>query len=343
MRYEKLLEEFRSVSSNPSSIEPTVFDICGNSHYENVVSNVLQFYLDSSGPHNLGDLVVSSLIKAASLDDKISDNQFTVEREVRTKNGKFIDLLLTNDSTCIVVENKIYADLYNDLREYLECGYARASEVFGLVLSPFKLQVEHPNFILVTYTEFFKELRSQYGNYLNQPRMKYLSLLFDLVENIERITMGTQFQNEDFLQFVKENNDEVQRLSSELKRFHDDLRRQVKSVIQFVSDKELKSVEKQFPWRNLPELYDIAVTDFCVDGVIVALDAKLSVNGWEFGLFYRNPGNGEKVGVGELCEAKGFKGNLIGTEFVLNDTLGLQASVQEVGERISEIVKAFSD
>lgn len=97
----------------------TYFDICGYPHYENVVSNVLAFFFDPFKPHELKNTCIEALIHISNPEIENIDEVWEVDREVRTDKGTFIDILIKNDDYVVLIENKVYADLYNDLEGYL--------------------------------------------------------------------------------------------------------------------------------------------------------------------------------------------------------------------------------
>jgi hypothetical protein len=61
-----LLDEF---SKLPDRVKrrPTLMEIAGYPHYENVCSNILAFYLDPEEPHGLGTLVLDALTRVRNI------------------------------------------------------------------------------------------------------------------------------------------------------------------------------------------------------------------------------------------------------------------------------------
>ncbi|MGP1438822.1 MAG: PD-(D/E)XK nuclease family protein, partial [Treponema sp.] len=135
--YEKLLKDFSLVPKKQEK-DATFLEICGLSSNENISSNILSFFFDSEREHKLKDLFANSLIKIiiekTNKDIIYSDICFHCAREVVTKNNKRIDLLITNKDITILIENKIWAPLYNDLDEYFE-HIKDYKTPYGVVLS----------------------------------------------------------------------------------------------------------------------------------------------------------------------------------------------------------------
>ena len=98
-----------------------VFDICGIEHYETKHSAILAAFLTPSGTHGLGKTFLQTFLDKVLPDSncEISESA-TVRTEVpvdsnmnETSNpDSRIDILIEDSAykTCIVVENKIYAD-----------------------------------------------------------------------------------------------------------------------------------------------------------------------------------------------------------------------------------------
>jgi hypothetical protein len=113
--YEDLIQAYSQLNNKKDTVhQETIFDICRFPHYENVISNVLAFFFDETKPHGLGSMLVNALLQTIQHTSADDTGGWLVEREVRTSSGKFIDLVLQNDNLVIIIENKVWAGLYND-------------------------------------------------------------------------------------------------------------------------------------------------------------------------------------------------------------------------------------
>src|SRR5215210_3875791 len=109
-----LLDEFGKL---PDRIErpQTFMVIAGYPHYENVCSNFLAFFFDPEGAHGLGSLFLDALCEALGLEAREigSGGNVSIRREVNTEAGNRIDILITSDSFAVLIENKIFAAVFN--------------------------------------------------------------------------------------------------------------------------------------------------------------------------------------------------------------------------------------
>ena len=338
--FESLVEQFKLDSTiTTERPEKNIFDICGFPHYEVVVSNILAFFFDSNEKHHLNELFVKSLIDSG-VPGEINDFQFNVEREVRTDKGGFIDILLYNETHCLVIENKIFASLYNDLDDYLK--YAedyKGVKPIGIVLSLYNININHPRFINITYSIFVKNLKKNLGFYLSNGHNKFIFLLLELISNLEYLYSAEVSMDNNFVEFLKNNKEAVVSLAKKLKNFHDDLRTLVKQVNTIVKTQTNTTDIKQWAYRELPELFDVAVSDFKLsNGVDLAIASIVDINGWEFQIFVRRD-NGIQFNLAAYCTEKGLTGNMQENRFILEKHYGLDTQPEEIAKEIVEIIK----
>jgi hypothetical protein len=233
---------------------PTFFSIAGFPHYENVMSNVYQFFFDTDNPHGLGSLFIDALSDV--LTTKIartpwSEHAFQrafARRELRTDNEKRLDILLHNSSveddwqnasTVILIENKVYHWLANDLGEYWQFVEKQNSscQKIGIVLG---LKIENipatwrDNWVPVTHLELAHAIEKRLGQLIYCAEPRYVTLLLELIENIKTMTA----QKEGF---------------SELSRFYMSNRAEVMRVV--AARHELLELIPKEVGRLLPEEY----------------------------------------------------------------------------------------
>src|SRR5205823_2033066 len=112
-------------------------ELAGYPHYENVVSNLLAFFLLPTGQHQMRNLMLGSLLKCLDIEAELSS--VAVEREIATTSGR-IDLLITSDTHVILIENKIYHHADNnpfaDYANYVRGKHSNKIQKL-VVLTPF--------------------------------------------------------------------------------------------------------------------------------------------------------------------------------------------------------------
>ena len=96
----------------------SLMDITGIKHHENMWSDIYKFFFLENEQHQMGDLFIRSLEELIGLNHFLSD--FTVKREFVVDGDRRIDLLLYNKNLrrAIIIENKVYHSLDNDLNLY---------------------------------------------------------------------------------------------------------------------------------------------------------------------------------------------------------------------------------
>ena len=211
----------------PVNIEeelPTIFDVSGYPHYENVISNWYAFFLKEDNPHGLKDLFYSSLRKLINDDTYTPAAPWTVEREYGANENKRIDLLVhegeENGSfkNPIIIENKIYAELYNDLDDYYDSIVAENKKLLILSLhGNERIQLKNKrsdedknNFLVRTHRQYIEKVRENISDYIASIEPKYFIYLQDFMNNIESMTRKIKMSND--MKYILEQSDNVNKL-----------------------------------------------------------------------------------------------------------------------------------
>ncbi len=202
----------------------TFFDVTGYPHYENVASNILRFLFDTNEEHGFGDLWLKSLLEAynkkASI--KVSTNYLDttkIEREYSNGSEKRIDLLIDARPLIVVIENKIYASVYNPFDIYTEMtnNYVRDeqisdAEIVKIVLSLSKEELDiSKGFINITYEELFDNVRKLWWEY--NPNERWSMFAKDFMANLQRKEGDTHMKiDEKWINFASENGEILKEL-----------------------------------------------------------------------------------------------------------------------------------
>lgn len=238
----------------------TFLGIAKQPHYENVLSNIYAFYFKVSEEHGMQDLFITSLLELIDESKfetykKVNDiSDFEVQTEVSTnKNGR-IDLLLSNTEHAIIIENKVYHKLNNDLDDYwisTKVADNLEENKIGILLSLFQLNATHfhKHFINITHLEFLKRVTQNLGNYILEANDKYIVFLKDFYQNI--LNMSKSEMNSKELKFYFDNQAKI----IEVKNFHFAVREhiynQVEAVINLVEDDLILVKSKGKPNKRL--------------------------------------------------------------------------------------------
>jgi hypothetical protein len=256
----KALEDFLDSNIIPKIKKrpKTFLGIAKQPHYENVMSNIYAFYFKVGEVHGMQDLFINSLIEL--IDESKLCNQkkvnemtdFDVDTEVSTKKGGRIDLLLSSQDHAIIIENKVYHTLNNDLEDYWSSTKVTANNEenkIGIVLSLNKLNVSHKDFINITHVEFLKRVVLNLGSYLMDAKDKYVVFLKDFYQNSINLSKSEMDSKE--LKFYFDNQSKI----IEVKDFHfavrDHIYNQVEDVEKLIDEDLILVKSKGEPNKRL--------------------------------------------------------------------------------------------
>ena len=289
-QFAALLDEFRQLPVHPERL-PTLMEVAGYPHYENVCSNILAFFLDPGRPHGLGTLFLDAIaqIEAIQNQGEAIDSDISVDREARTDAGNRIDILIQSDTHVILIENKIFGGVDNPLPDY--AAYAEALEPAGrhihkflLTLTPNNAGADH-GFRNVTHGHFVQKIRELFGHYVAGADTRYLTFMLDFLNTLDNLQRG-MVMNPELVGFLRSRSDEVENFLGKVKAFKDELREKVKGLGNLVNVNSPRV--NQWMYREALQLYDILVHDIKIDyDFKPAVDTVVSPNGWEIQIFPR--------------------------------------------------------
>lgn len=191
----QILDELMTAVRDLPMQEPlreTVFSIAGFPRRELVFSNILAFFLEDRD-HCFGNMWLESLKEVVPENSILGTHVENVQREVSTRSGKRIDLVIETDLDVIGIENKIDALETNDMDDYSEHITLLANEVeknatlLWLCVRPEQPQGSRP-FARILYSQLFDRVRAKVGNHLETAEPRHLWLMQDFMEAIERLT-----------------------------------------------------------------------------------------------------------------------------------------------------------
>ena len=213
----------------------TFLGIAKQPHYENVMSNIYAFYFKVEEVHGMQDLFINSLleiINESKLSKKKKVNEivdFEVDTEEPTKKDGRIDLLLSSQDHAIIIENKVYHTLNNDLEDYWNSTKVtdnKEDNKIGIVLSLNKLSVNHRQFINITHLELLKRVIQNLGSYVMDAKEKYVVFLKDFYQNSINLSKSEMDSKE--LKFYFDNQPKI----IEVKDFHFAVRTHISNQVE---------------------------------------------------------------------------------------------------------------
>lgn len=179
--------------------EQTFMDIAGISRLEKHWSDIYAYFFNPKENHGLGHLFIktlNTLIAEKTGKAKLSMEKFSVIREYSVEDDKRIDLLIKNEKEAIIIENKVYAKLTNDLDVYWKSVLQSDEFKRGVILSLYEINPNNPYYINITHKEFAKAIENALPNYSHSLAPKDLLILQDFIQNIYNKTAHVMDTNE---------------------------------------------------------------------------------------------------------------------------------------------------
>ena len=271
----------------------TFMDVSGYPHYENVCSNILAFYFNTTEEHNMNNLVINSLIKILKKNniniEPIKENDIVnVSREYTTLNGNRIDIVLENNNFVIGIENKLDATVYNDLTDYANTINSINKKSVKILLSLHNNSkiCENTEFINITYSELCNQLNIDLRNYQDSNNKWYI-FIKEFIKNLENYEGDSEMEDE-VLNWLRNNKKELEELD-EIKQIA------MKSIEK--KEEELKNLLEEKLNLNFIKIWKGNTEMVCyIDSPKkYHIDATLNPEGWKIGLFTWSVANNNKI------------------------------------------------
>jgi hypothetical protein len=208
---------------------PTLLEIGGYPHYENVLSNYLAFYFDPAREHGLKESFLKAWCETIGVSNSSDFPSVEVYREYSTDQNARIDLLIVTPSEVFCIENKIFHHAeHNPLLEYhafVRKSYPNHTPHFAILsLDKVPKKITTGNeFKNITYQQFIKAIEANIQKYKldDQQDFHYLFLV-DLLQSIRNLSLKRNMQKET-LQLIQQNIADFQKLSTHLTDLQKDM------------------------------------------------------------------------------------------------------------------------
>lgn len=234
----------------PESQKPPVgfLEIINKQYHENINSSIYAYFIncEETGVSDLFIGALTELIQEKS-GKNLSFGKAIARCEVKTEKGR-LDILITDrmGDDCILIENKIFHWLHNDLLDYWNHAKVKESKKIGVLLTPEK----HPIplgvkdlFINITHSEWIRrvlekglpgDISSRYHIYIN-----------DFANTIENLTKS-YLMNEQ-TKFYFENASQILKVQQTIHSAH----RFLNDQLQLIADTlGLENYGNSMEWRN---------------------------------------------------------------------------------------------
>jgi len=281
--------------------EQTFMEIAGYPHFENVCSNILQFYLQPSNEHGFGSLLLDSLFALINEELVIDGQNIDVRREEPTAEGKYIDLVIESPGDFVLgIENKIFADPYNPFDKYakhLDKYLPKDDPVYKVhkvLLSVFPVdtsKVDLHGFKPITYQLLFEKVIANIGSYFLTGREPHTIFFRDFIQTIQNLQKTTSMDQQRLLYFA-DNQQSISTLLSEVLEMQKDMKKKVKQLNEAVLSDSVFSDINTPPYHikfgfYLPSDHLVAVSWYTIvisqslsHSLSLQFDVVLTPKGW---------------------------------------------------------------
>lgn len=181
--------------------EPGFLEITGMAHYENVNSRIYAYFLDQSKHRELANSFVESLQKIIEekLNKTIELDDYLVTNEELTKKNYRIDITLNDQAnkSAILIENKIYHYLHNDLEDYWDHYKYPDENKLGVLLTLYPHDIPKEvkgKFVNITHQEWVTKIQA--NGLPSKLPTKIYTYLNDFFETIDSLTKSNHMNDQ---------------------------------------------------------------------------------------------------------------------------------------------------
>ena len=299
--------------------------VSGYPHFENVCSNILAFLFTTDEDHGFNELFIKSLLEAAGIDTSVQLDNISAEREVATSKNNRIDIVLTNDSIIVGIENKVFSGVNNDLPDYTrhleELASSGGQRIIKIVLSLYdeNTVAQQHGYINITYNMLFERVKQNLGSYLDEANNTWLIYLKDFMNTILSLQGGGNNMNKMFNEFISSNNKEIGSLLWECAELKKELAKKTKALSSLI-DLEKYKLEMQFnTWCYNPQIWissGLIIDITKKSKSILTVEAMISAGGWHIGLYERKQKMSGRKRLETILTEKGVKYSLYSAESI---------------------------
>lgn len=256
IEYQKLLDEFKTIPIQKKN--KTFMDICQypRNRFEEICSRILEYYFNPKEDHGFHFLWFRAFYQCVYGTDMLN-NPLTINffKENPTETKKRIDLIIETESTVYAIENKINANLYNDLEDYsnyikskYKDKYKNENQMIKIVLTAHslnpneKIKAKKYDFKEVTYKTLFENVNAMLGDYITSNNTNQLTFMLDFMNTVNN-KMNFMENNERDI-FFSRNRDVVDNIIKEYGEWQKGVLEKQKAEIKSICA-EIKAATKE--------------------------------------------------------------------------------------------------
>ncbi|HBG69816.1 MAG: hypothetical protein A2W93_00360 [Bacteroidetes bacterium GWF2_43_63] len=244
------LNDFFSEHKIPVSKETVGFlEIIGKQHHENINSAIYAHFINS-GNDEVRNLFLDTLLELVDKKSgkSLSLRQAFAQTEVNTGQGR-IDIVISDQTSdnFIVVENKIYHCLFNDLMDYWRFIKQSESQKVGVLLTLHPHSIPEPvkgKFINITHLEWIKLIETRFNPEVLSE--KYRVYITDFIATIELLTK--EYKMNESVKFYFQNAEKVLQANATMDHAHRFIDNQLEIIAGNIG---WQTYGNSMGWRNL--------------------------------------------------------------------------------------------
>jgi PD-(D/E)XK nuclease superfamily len=176
-------------------------EIAGIAHRENENSRIYAYFLDQNKNQELSSLFLYALLSLAKekSDKEIPIDSFYCNTEEATRKGNRIDIILNDEQneSAVLIENKIFHQLNNDLVDYWSHFKYEDENKIGVLLTLSKMEIPEvvkDKFVNITHLEWINKVKE--NGLPSGLSIKLYTYLNDFFQTIENLTNTTEMNDQ---------------------------------------------------------------------------------------------------------------------------------------------------
>lgn len=237
------------IPSSPQ-IKDGFLEIINQQHREVINSRIYAYFLDREKNEKVAQMFLKALQELVKIKSKktIQLENYTSYTEVSTKNGR-IDIVIEDslDKKAIIIENKLFYHLHNDLSDYWDHYQYKEENKVGILLTLEKHIIPknvRGKFINITHYEWIKKIKS--SGLPSQLPSKYYIYLNDFFQTIQNLTISDKMNDQTLFYF--QHSKKILKAQETVYQAEQFIENQINIL---ASKLQLSVFGKTMSWRNL--------------------------------------------------------------------------------------------